>query len=82
MRTPCHQPQDGIRTGHPGRKSPGAYLGHGAAGENPGVATDSELIGRDSELARWRGLVDPPPAESRVLVLHLRDSSFPYVVPA
>ncbi len=33
------------------------------------MATDSELIGRDSVLARLRGLVDPPPAESRVLVL-------------
>lgn len=28
-----------------------------------------DLIGRDSELSRLRGLVDPPPAESRVLVL-------------
>jgi DNA-binding CsgD family transcriptional regulator/tetratricopeptide (TPR) repeat protein len=33
------------------------------------VATDSELIGRDSELSRLRGLVEPPPAEKRVLVL-------------
>ena len=33
------------------------------ASENTG------LIGRDSELSWLRGLVDPPPAESRVLVL-------------
>jgi hypothetical protein len=33
------------------------------------AATDSELIGRDSELSRLRGLVDPPPTGSRVLVL-------------
>lgn len=33
------------------------------------MATDSGLIGRDGELARLRGLVDPPTAESRVLVL-------------
>jgi hypothetical protein len=33
------------------------------------VATGSELIGRDGELARLRRLVDPPPAESRGLVL-------------
>ncbi len=52
------------------------------------MATDSELIGRDSELARLRGLVDPPPAESRVLVL-LGEAGMgktvlmaPYVVPA
>ena len=32
-------------------------------------AADTGLIGRDSELSRLRGLVDPPPAESRVLVL-------------
>jgi DNA-binding CsgD family transcriptional regulator len=30
---------------------------------------DGELIARDSELSRLRGFVDPPPAESRVLVL-------------
>jgi DNA-binding CsgD family transcriptional regulator len=34
-----------------------------------GLASGSELIGRDSELSRLRGLVDPPPAGSRVLVL-------------
>jgi tetratricopeptide (TPR) repeat protein len=34
-----------------------------------GLATGSELIGRDDELARLRGLVDPPPEQSRVLVL-------------
>jgi AAA ATPase domain len=33
------------------------------------LAACTELIGRDSELAQLRGLVDPPPAESRVLVL-------------
>ena len=30
---------------------------------------DIALIGRDAELARLRGLVDPPPAEGRVLIL-------------
>ena len=30
---------------------------------------DTALIGRDDELARLRGLVDPPPAEGRVLIL-------------
>jgi AAA ATPase domain len=40
-----------------------------AAGEDSGLATGSELIGRDDELARLRGLVDPPPEHSRVLVL-------------
>jgi hypothetical protein len=30
---------------------------------------DSGLIGRDAELSRLRGLVDPPPAESGVLVV-------------
>ena len=30
---------------------------------------DTALIGRDAELARLRGLVDPPPAEGRVLLL-------------
>jgi len=34
-----------------------------------GLASGSELTGRDSELSRLRRLVDPPPAESRVLVL-------------
>ena len=34
-----------------------------------GLASGSDLIGRDSELSRLRGLVDPPPVESRVLVL-------------
>ncbi len=34
-----------------------------------GLASGSDLIGRDNELSRLRGLVDPPPAESRVLVL-------------
>jgi AAA ATPase domain len=33
------------------------------------LATGSELIGRDDELARLRGFVDPPPEGSRVLVL-------------
>ncbi len=33
------------------------------------MASGSEVIGRDSELSRLRGLVDPPPADSRVLVL-------------
>jgi AAA ATPase domain len=33
------------------------------------VATDSGLIGRDSELTRLRGLIDPPPAESQALVM-------------
>ncbi len=33
------------------------------------MASDNDLIGRDSELSRLRGLVDPPLAESRVLVL-------------
>jgi DNA-binding CsgD family transcriptional regulator len=33
------------------------------------LASGSEVIGRDSELSRLRGLVDPPPADSRVLVL-------------
>ena len=33
------------------------------------MTTDGELIGRDGELARLRGLVDPPPAGSQVLVL-------------
>jgi hypothetical protein len=33
------------------------------------MASDGGLIGRDGELARLRGLVDPPPRESRVLVL-------------
>jgi DNA-binding CsgD family transcriptional regulator len=33
------------------------------------LASGSELIGRGSELSRLRGLVDPPPADSRVLVL-------------
>ena len=33
------------------------------------MATDRGLVGRDSELARLRGLVDTPPAESRVLIL-------------
>ena len=30
---------------------------------------DTALIGRDAELARLRGLVDPPPAEGQVLML-------------
>ena len=30
---------------------------------------DTALIGRDAELARLRGLVDPPPAEGQVLLL-------------
>ncbi len=30
---------------------------------------DTALIGRDAELARLRALVDPPPAEGRVLIL-------------
>jgi DNA-binding CsgD family transcriptional regulator len=33
------------------------------------LASGSELIGRDNELSRLRGLVDPPPADSRMLVL-------------
>jgi DNA-binding CsgD family transcriptional regulator len=33
------------------------------------LASGSDLIGRDSELSRLRRLVDPPPVESRVLVL-------------
>jgi DNA-binding CsgD family transcriptional regulator len=33
------------------------------------VATDSGLIGRNGELARLRGLIDPPPAESQTLVV-------------
>jgi len=33
------------------------------------LSRDGGLIGRDSELSRLRGLVDPPPADSRVLVL-------------
>ena len=33
------------------------------------MATNSELIGRDGEVARLRGLVDPLPADSRILVL-------------
>ena len=33
------------------------------------MATENELIGRDSELARLRGLVGTPPAESRQLLL-------------
>jgi len=33
------------------------------------VAADGELIGRDGELARLHRLVDPPPEESRVLIL-------------
>ena len=33
------------------------------------MASGSELIGRDTELSRLRELVDPPPADSRVLVL-------------
>jgi DNA-binding CsgD family transcriptional regulator len=33
------------------------------------VSTGSDLIGRDSELSRLRGLVDPPPSERRALVL-------------
>jgi DNA-binding CsgD family transcriptional regulator len=33
------------------------------------LASGSDLIGRDSELSRLRRLVDPPPAESRVLIL-------------
>jgi DNA-binding CsgD family transcriptional regulator len=33
------------------------------------LASGSELIGRDSELSRLRGLVDPPPVASQVLVL-------------
>lgn len=33
------------------------------------MASGSELIGRDSELSRLRGLVDPPPVECRVLTL-------------
>ena len=32
-------------------------------------STDTGLIGRDGELSRLRGLVVPPPAEGRVLVL-------------
>lgn len=30
---------------------------------------ETALIGRDAELARVRGLVDPPPVEGRVLIL-------------
>ncbi len=33
------------------------------------MVSGSELIGRGRELSRLRGLVDPPPAESRLLVL-------------
>ncbi len=33
------------------------------------MATGNELIGRDSELSRLRGLIDPPPAKGQVLVL-------------
>jgi DNA-binding CsgD family transcriptional regulator len=33
------------------------------------LASSSDLIGRDGELSRLRQLVDPPPVESRVLVL-------------
>jgi ribosomal protein L30/L7E len=33
------------------------------------LATGSELIGRDDELARLRGPVGTPPEQSRVLVL-------------
>ena len=33
------------------------------------MATDSELIGRPGELSRVRLLVEPPPADSRVLLL-------------
>jgi DNA-binding CsgD family transcriptional regulator len=33
------------------------------------LASGSDLIGRDNELSRLRGLVDTPPAQSRVLVL-------------
>lgn len=33
------------------------------------MSTGAELIGRESELARLRGVVDPPPAQSRTLVL-------------
>ena len=33
------------------------------------MASGDELIGRDTELSRLRGLVHPPPADSRVLVL-------------
>jgi DNA-binding CsgD family transcriptional regulator len=33
------------------------------------VSTGSQLIGRGSELSRLRGLIDPPPAESKALVV-------------
>ena len=41
--------------------------GSSAASENAGL--DAALIGRNAELSQLRRLVDPPPAESRVLVL-------------
>jgi DNA-binding CsgD family transcriptional regulator len=40
-----------------------------ASGQREGADTDTGLIGRDSELSLLRGLVDPAPAESRILVL-------------
>ena len=63
----------GRRRGYKGQASafrklhPCAYIGR--EGGLLEVAMDGELIGRDSELSQLRGLVDPPPAESRVLVL-------------
>ncbi|HEY0932372.1 MAG TPA: AAA family ATPase, partial [Trebonia sp.] len=42
----------------------------GGSGNVPGFAgSGAGLVGRDAELARLRGLIDPPPAMSRVLVL-------------
>ncbi|HXT94518.1 MAG TPA: AAA family ATPase [Trebonia sp.] len=44
--------------------------GSGVSGGTPGFAgADGGLIGRDAELSRLRGLVDPLPVDSSVLVL-------------
>src|SRR6266700_6742482 len=44
-------------------------VGPGRGEEICGLASGSDLIGRDGELSRLRRLVDPPLAESRVLIL-------------
>src|SRR5690348_18338925 len=46
----------------------GAVGGSGVSGTAAGFS-DGGLIGRDAELSRLRGLVDPPPVDTSVLVL-------------
>jgi AAA ATPase domain len=47
----------------------GIHARHGCEGVGGVAGQDAGLMGRDAELARLRGLVDPPPPDSRVLLL-------------